>query len=141
MDETWSGKKKGRMRMGGNWVRFTCQWKWGGIYFDCIYSLFLLVATLLLPLWTAAVPELGNCLFVPAFNTILQQLPNKQAVVPLSTWVYKLFTRIDLNMFRRWKNSLWPKANTLDVHTLLTTALSVNCSSGNPLFAGSNTTR
>jgi hypothetical protein len=47
--------------------------------------LFLLVATLLLPLWTAAVPELGNCLFVPAFNTILQQLPNKQAVVPLST--------------------------------------------------------
>jgi hypothetical protein len=49
-----------------------------------------LVATLLLDTatispWIAAVFELGNSLFVPVFNTILQQLPNKQAFVPLST--------------------------------------------------------
>jgi hypothetical protein len=79
-------------------------------------------------------------LFVPVFKTILQQLPNKQTFIPLSTWVYKLPTRMDLNIFRRGKDTLWPKADTLDVHTLLTIALSVNCSGRNPLFAGSSPT-
>jgi len=56
-----------------------------------MYSLFLLVATLLLetdivsPWIFSAVPELRNSLFVPVFNTVLQQLPNKQAFAPLST--------------------------------------------------------
>jgi len=114
-----------------------CQWKWGGIYFDCIYSLFLLVATLLLEPatvtpWIAAVPELGSSLFVPVFKTILQQI-NK----PLYRYQPE-FTNcplgMDLNTFRRWKDTLWPKADTLDVHTLLTSALFVNCSARNPLF-------
>jgi hypothetical protein len=75
------------------WVRFTCQWKWVRIYFDCIYLLFLLVFTLLLEPatvspWTVGVLELDSSLSVPVFNTILQHLPNKHTSVPLSTWKF-----------------------------------------------------